>query len=100
MSSSGIYKILLRFSPCTIRWSLSSLKVAVVLGSGDFSLVRIRLKSYDHKLLDYSAVKIVDTAKKAGLLEKYGVEWGGNCWVSFKDGPHWQIKGADKVAFK
>ena len=30
--------------------------------------VRIRLKSYDHKLLDYSAVKIVDTAKKAGSL--------------------------------
>ena len=29
---------------------------------------RIRLKSYDHKLLDYSAVKIVDTAKKAGSL--------------------------------
>ena len=28
----------------------------------------IRLKSYDHKLLDYSAVKIVDTAKKAGSL--------------------------------
>ena len=30
--------------------------------------IRIRLKSYDHKLLDYSAVKIVDTAKKAGSL--------------------------------
>lgn len=43
---------------------------------------------------------IYDTAKKAGLLEKYGVEWGGNCWKSFKDAPHWQIKGADKVAFK
>ena len=43
---------------------------------------------------------IYDTAKKAGLLEKYGIEWGGNCWKSFKDAPHWQIKGADKVAFK
>ena len=30
--------------------------------------IRIRLKSYDHKLLDYSAVKIVDTAKKAGPI--------------------------------
>ena len=30
--------------------------------------IRIRLKSYDQKLLDYSAVKIVDTAKKAGSL--------------------------------
>ena len=30
--------------------------------------IRRRLKSYDHKLLDYSAVKIVDTAKKAGSL--------------------------------
>ena len=30
--------------------------------------IRIRLKSYDHQLLDYSAVKIVDTAKKAGSL--------------------------------
>jgi hypothetical protein len=43
---------------------------------------------------------IYDTAKKAGLLEKYGVEWGGNCWKSFKDAPHWQIKGADRVAYK
>lgn len=43
---------------------------------------------------------IYNTAKNVGLLEKYGIEWGGNCWVSFKDGPHWQIKGADKIAFK
>lgn len=43
---------------------------------------------------------IYNIAKKAGLLEKYGIEWGGNCWKSFKDAPHWQIKGADKVAFK
>ena len=28
--------------------------------------IRIRLKSYDHKLLDISAAKIVETAKKAG----------------------------------
>lgn len=44
--------------------------------------------------------EIYDTAKKAGLLEQYGIEWGGNCWKSFKDAPHWQIKGADKIAFK
>jgi small subunit ribosomal protein S10 len=28
--------------------------------------IRIRLKSYDHKLLDLSSEKIVETAKKAG----------------------------------
>ena len=28
--------------------------------------IRIRLKAYDHKLLDFSAGKIVETAKKAG----------------------------------
>ena len=28
--------------------------------------IRIRLKSYDHKFLDFSAGKIVETAKKAG----------------------------------
>ena len=43
---------------------------------------------------------IYNTAKNAGLLEKYGIEWGGNCWRTFKDAPHWQIKGADKVAYK
>ena len=43
---------------------------------------------------------IYNAAKRAGLLEKYGVEWGGNCWRTFKDAPHWQIKGADRVAYK
>ncbi len=43
---------------------------------------------------------IYNTAKNAGLLEKYGIEWGGNCWRTFKDAPHWQIKGADKITFK
>jgi small subunit ribosomal protein S10 len=28
--------------------------------------IRIRLKSYDHRVLDQSAAKIVDTAKRAG----------------------------------
>jgi small subunit ribosomal protein S10 len=28
--------------------------------------IRIRLKAYDHKLLDQSAVEIVDTAKRTG----------------------------------
>ncbi|MFH0993753.1 MAG: 30S ribosomal protein S10 [bacterium] len=31
-------------------------------------VIRIRLKSYDHRLLDQSAKKIVDTAKKTGAL--------------------------------
>ena len=43
---------------------------------------------------------IYNIAKNSGLLQKYNIEWGGNCWKSFKDAPHWQIKGADKVAFK
>lgn len=30
--------------------------------------IRIRLKAYDHKVLDASAVKVVETAKKAGAL--------------------------------
>jgi small subunit ribosomal protein S10 len=29
-------------------------------------VIRIRLKSYDHRLLDQSAKKIADTAKKSG----------------------------------
>lgn len=43
---------------------------------------------------------IYNTAKEKGLLDKYGIEWGGNCWKSFKDAPHFQIKGADQVKFK
>lgn len=43
---------------------------------------------------------IYNTANKAGLLEKYSIEWGGNCWRTFKDAPHWQIKGADRVPYK
>ena len=43
---------------------------------------------------------IYNIAKDKGLLQKYNIEWGGNCWRTFKDAPHWQIKGADKVAFK
>ncbi len=31
--------------------------------------IRIRLKSYDHKLLDFSAGKIVETAKR--LVHKF-----------------------------
>ena len=30
--------------------------------------IRIRLKAYDHKALDQSAVKIVDTAKRTGAV--------------------------------
>ena len=30
--------------------------------------IRIRLKAYDHKSLDKSAAKIVDTAKKTGAM--------------------------------
>ena len=30
--------------------------------------IRIRLKAYDHKALDQSAAKIVDTAKRNGAM--------------------------------
>lgn len=30
--------------------------------------IRIRLKAYDHKLLDQSAIDIVDTARKTGAM--------------------------------
>ena len=30
--------------------------------------IRIRLKAYDHKMLDQSAAKIVDTAERTGAL--------------------------------
>jgi small subunit ribosomal protein S10 len=30
--------------------------------------IRIRLKAFDHKILDQSAEKIVDTAKRTGAL--------------------------------
>jgi endolysin len=43
---------------------------------------------------------IYNVAKEKGLLEKYGIEWGGNCWRTFKDAPHWQIKGADRVPYR
>ena len=32
--------------------------------------IRIRLKAYDHKLLDQSANEIVDTAKRTGAIVK------------------------------
>ena len=32
----------------------------------DTQKIRIRLKSYDHRLLDQSVVEIVDTAKRSG----------------------------------
>jgi small subunit ribosomal protein S10 len=30
--------------------------------------IRIKLKSFDHRILDQSAIKIVDTAKRAGAF--------------------------------
>lgn len=34
--------------------------------------------------------KLADSVKEAARLEDVGVEWGGD-WVTFKDGPHWQL---------
>ena len=36
----------------------------------DTQKIRIRLKSYDHRLLDQSVVEIVDTAKRTGAIVK------------------------------
>lgn len=53
--------------------------------------------------------ELYELAEKEGLLEKWGVEWGGNCFINkwrlendkkykpFIDGPHWQIKGANHI---
>lgn len=34
--------------------------------------------------------RIADAMKKAAEIEKVPLEWGGD-WVSFKDGPHFQL---------
>ncbi len=44
--------------------------------------------------------EIYHIAVAHGLTKKYGVEWGGNCFKNYVDGPHWQIKGASSIAFK
>ena len=44
-------------------------KLIICIGGAKMAtnqVIRIRLKSYDHRLLDQSAKKIVDTAKKTG----------------------------------
>ena len=33
----------------------------------DMQKIRIRLKAYDHQLIDQAAEKIVETAKRAGV---------------------------------
>ena len=38
--------------------------------------IRIRLKAYDHKLLDQSAGEIVDTAKRTGAVVRGPVVYG------------------------
>ena len=58
-------------------------------------------KVYKGTLKDFHYYQdIYNIAKDKGLLQKYNIEWGGNCWRSFKDAPHWQIKGADKISFR
>ena len=34
-------------------------------------MIRIRLKAYDHQVIDQSAEKIVETAKRTGATHKY-----------------------------
>ncbi len=46
--------------------------------------IRIRLKSYDHKLLDFSAGKIVETAKKIKTNDKQAKKEGNKTWLKMK----------------
>jgi len=55
----------------TLRLSERSKRTSIVLGDYQRSIyvtqkIRIRLKGYDHRLLDQSAVEIMDTAKRTG----------------------------------
>lgn len=54
---------------------------------------------YKAGLLDFHYYKdIYKTAKKAGLIDKYNIEWGGE-WKKV-DAVHFQIKGAGKIPYK
>ena len=37
--------------------------------------IRVRLKAYDHKALDQSAARIVETAKKTGAEVSFGISF-------------------------
>lgn len=37
--------------------------------------------------------QLAEVIKAAAKLERVKLEWGGD-WVSFKDGPHWQLPSA------
>ena len=59
-----------RYTRMSVQSPLVVLKVKVRKG-GDFFFmanqkIRISLKAYDHKLIDQSAVQIIETAKKTG----------------------------------
>ena len=45
-------------------------KAGDTTGGAKVQRIRIRLKSYDHRLLDKSAEQIVDTAKRTGAIVK------------------------------
>jgi len=62
--------------------------------------IRIRLKAFDHRMLDQSAVDIVETAKRTGarvagpiplptLIEKFTVNRSPikNRWINLKSAP-------------
>jgi small subunit ribosomal protein S10 len=70
-----------------VKWKVADTRIAVVIRVGFFhgaslyddyrrkelfkmakEKIKIRLKSYDHRLLDSSAKKIVDSVKKAGAV--------------------------------
>jgi len=51
------------FSAENVRKNAGEKEVTIIMGK---QKIRIRLKAFDHKLLDQSASKIVDTAKRTG----------------------------------
>ena len=42
-------------------------------------MIRIRLKAYDHQVIDQSAEKIVETAKRTGAQVCGGDRFAGGC---------------------
>ena len=51
------------FSAENVRYKAGEKEVTVLMAQ---EKIRIRLKAYDHRLLDASATKIVETAKRSG----------------------------------
>ena len=63
--------------------------------------IRIRLKAYDHKLLDRSAHEIVETAKRTGVSVRgpFPLPTRINRWTVLR-GPHVDKKSREQFAIR